>query len=508
MVARDCGFKYVRGHGLLDDDVGISFAPGVNSWFNLFSLVDYQLSVGVLPFFEVSYFPTWLSGDNCTRRVMGYGGCVTPPPDLGQWSDLLAEMGSALIARYGEEQTSEFRFEIWNELDGLNSSQYNAIYAAAARGLKRASASLKVGGPATSCGNGWDEPNHPQLGRLFLESVRNDSVPIDFFSSHVYANKKWTGWTGRASAVVQGVLNATTLMDEFGLNDLPYYNTEFGTTSSQGDGSVDKPNTDLHDTNEQASFIVATVDQLTSAVREDPRFRLPTTLSYWTFSDIMNEENSASQYGQISRAPGWQTNASFHGGFGLVNAFGVPKPSFRAYQLLHQAHEFQQPVTRTSAKPVASTGESGVMGGPDALCALTTGVIATTSAANASTKSRSLQLLLYNHREWDAPDLGHPNPSVPCEVTVVLGGGGGAMTAAARRIIDIDHANPRGRWIELGMPAYPSPAEHAEILAASELVSQPVVLVPVSGSPDKRALKILLTKHSVIAVDLLIANPQ
>ena len=88
--------------------------------------------------------------------------------------------------------------------------------------------------------------------------------------------------------------NATTLMDEFGLQHLPYYNTEFGTTSRQGDGCADFPDTDVHDTHEQASFIVAAVAQLAAATQQNGSFRLPTTLSYWTFSDIMNEESPAS----------------------------------------------------------------------------------------------------------------------------------------------------------------------------------------------------------------------
>ena len=47
--------------------------------------------------------------------------------------------------------------------------------------------------------------------------LSRSSVPLDFFSSHIYANKKWTGWAGRASTIVQGVRNATALMGEFGL---------------------------------------------------------------------------------------------------------------------------------------------------------------------------------------------------------------------------------------------------------------------------------------------------
>ncbi len=44
--------------------------------------------------------------------------------------------------------------------------------------------------------------------------------------------------------------------------------------------------------------------------------------SYWTFSDIF-EEN-------------YFSSIPFHGGFGLMNIYGIPKPAYRAYQLLHR----------------------------------------------------------------------------------------------------------------------------------------------------------------------------
>jgi len=43
--------------------------------------------------------------------------------------------------------------------------------------------------------------------------------------------------------------------------------------------------------------------------------------SYWTFSDIF-EEN-------------YFSSVPFHGGFELMNIYGIPKPAYRAYQLLH-----------------------------------------------------------------------------------------------------------------------------------------------------------------------------
>ena len=49
-------------------------------------------------------------------------------------------------SRYTLPIVEGMRFEIWNELDCLNSSEYHAIYAAAAKGLKRAAPTLQVGG--------------------------------------------------------------------------------------------------------------------------------------------------------------------------------------------------------------------------------------------------------------------------------------------------------------------------------------------------------------------------
>ena len=40
--------------------------------------------------------------------------------------------------------------------------------------------------------------------------------------------------------------------------------------------------------------------------------------SYWTFSDIFEENYFAS--------------LPFHGGFGLLNIHGIPKPAYRAFQ--------------------------------------------------------------------------------------------------------------------------------------------------------------------------------
>ena len=40
--------KHIRGHGLLDDDMSVSYAYGKHAFYNVDSLVDVLMSVGVL----------------------------------------------------------------------------------------------------------------------------------------------------------------------------------------------------------------------------------------------------------------------------------------------------------------------------------------------------------------------------------------------------------------------------------------------------------------------------
>ena len=68
-----------------------------------------------------------------------------------------------------------------------------------------------------------------------------------------------------------------------------------------------------------------------------------------------------------------------------------------------------------------------------------------------------------------------------CRVSVGVDGVDAAVCArlaqqggASVRRLDADHANPRRRWIELGMPQYPTSDENQQILDASEMAPEPL----------------------------------
>ena len=86
---------------------------------------------------------------------------------------------------------------------------------------------------------------------------------------------------------------------------LPLFITEWSTSFSSRDP--------VHDSYISAAYILAQLKHLPAGVAG---------MSYWTFSDQF-EENGP-------------TPSPFHGGFGLLNAQGLPKPAFYAYHFLNQ----------------------------------------------------------------------------------------------------------------------------------------------------------------------------
>ena len=80
----ELGFRYVRFHGLLSDDVGTLVRYQhelVHSFLNTDRIFDFLLSIGMKPFVELSFMPLALASGHAT--VFKYRGNVTPPGDYG-----------------------------------------------------------------------------------------------------------------------------------------------------------------------------------------------------------------------------------------------------------------------------------------------------------------------------------------------------------------------------------------------------------------------------------------
>lgn len=153
--------------------------------------------------------------------------------------------------------------------------------------------------------------------------------------------------------------------------------------------------------------------------------------SYWTFSDIF-EEN-------------YFSSVPFHGGFGLLNIHGIAKPSYRAYQLLHRLGTEQLPVEGNHA-----TVDVWVVRGDEEVTVL---------AVNSS---------LPHHPVADEQvqvRLIHTEPPAAVEISR----------------IDAENANAKNVWLAMGKPDYLSVEQLQQLHGASELKPNALLWKPKSG---------------------------
>jgi len=116
-VKKECGFRYIRMHGLLTDDMGVykedrDGNPQYNFMY-IDVLFDFLISIDIKPFVELGFMPSALASGNTT--IFWWRGNVTPPKDYEKWEALIRNLVQHFTERYGAEEVKTWYFEVWNE---------------------------------------------------------------------------------------------------------------------------------------------------------------------------------------------------------------------------------------------------------------------------------------------------------------------------------------------------------------------------------------------------------
>ena len=313
-VRRVTAVAYIRFHAIFHDELGVyAESPKGEPIYN-FSYVDQVydglLANGVRPFVELSFMPRQLARRDI-RQSFWYRPVVSPPRDYGRWDALITAFARHLVERYGIDEVSQWYFEVWNEpnLDFWGGepkqSTYWSLYDHTARSVKAVDTRLRVGGPATAQA-AW-VPD-------FIRHCKQNGVPVDFISSHVYGDDTAENIFGSAEPVARdrmvcrAVQKVHSEIQASPLPSLPLIWTEFNASFANHPQVTDAPY--------MGPWLAETVRQCDGLLQD---------MSYWTFSDVFEE-------GGVVKTP-------FYGGFGLLAVGGIPKPAFNAFALLHQLGE-------------------------------------------------------------------------------------------------------------------------------------------------------------------------
>ncbi len=312
---RITGFEYVRFHAIFHDEVGLYDENASGKAVYNFSYID-QIYDGLLenkvrPFVELSFMPKKLTSDPDALHPFWYKQNVAPPKDWGKWEQLIESFTRHLVQRYSEDEVAQWYFEVWNEPNidfwagNPKEATYYELYDHAARAIKRVSARLRVGGPATAQAAWADR---------FLAHCKEKNVPVDFVSSHVYGNDKAEDVFGtheqisRNEMVCRAVKKVHEQIAASAYPRMPLiwteYNADYSNLPQVSDMAYMGP------------FLANTIRNCDGMTE---------MMSYWAFSDVFEEQG-------VVKKP-------FYGGFGILAERGIPKAAFNDFALLHRLGE-------------------------------------------------------------------------------------------------------------------------------------------------------------------------
>jgi xylan 1,4-beta-xylosidase len=335
-VKRATDFEYIRFHAIFHDEVGLYDEDADGKALYNFSYVDQiydgLLENGVRPFVELSFMPRKLAAQQ-TLHPFWYKPIVAPPRDWARWGDLISTFAQHLVSRYGIDEVSKWYFEVWNEPNidfwagDPKERTYYQLYDTTATALRRVSPRLRVGGPATAQAAWIDQ---------FIRHTAEQHVPVDFVSTHVYANDTAENVFGtaqtvsRSQMVCRAAQHVSQQVKASSRPDLPIIWSEYNASY--------KNEPDVTDSVFMGPWLADTIRQCDG---------LTDLLSYWTLSDVFEEQG-------VVRQP-------FYGGYGLLAEDGLPKPSFNAFKLLHRLGTRRIAVDSTSALVTRRTDGTLVM---------------------------------------------------------------------------------------------------------------------------------------------------
>jgi xylan 1,4-beta-xylosidase len=432
-------FDAVRFHGIFMDDVGLydpnahtqnpgqaahAAQPG-QSPYN-FSYID-QIYDGLLanhvrPFVELSFMPKKMASDPNALHAFWYKQNVSPPKDYALWDAMVAAFTQHLVERYGIEEVSKWRFEVWNEPNidfwaGKPSQPtYFDLYDHTVRAVKKVSERIRVGGPSTA---------QAAWVAAFLEHCKQNHVPVDFVSTHVYANDTAKDVFGTDEQIPRDQMvcrSVKKVHSEIAASPFPKMPLIF---SEYNASYANEP--DVTDSVYMGPWLAGTISQCDG---------LTEAMSYWSFSDVFEEQG-------VVKTP-------FYGGFGLVAEDGIPKPAFNAFAMLHQLGDRRLKVESDAA--LATRRGDG-----------------------------SLVIALWNYAPPFGTGAGYTPPPAnlgPGKRFSVTVNGVAANAAVEMWRLDADHGNVIKAYDAMGRPAFPSREQIVQLRAAGK-----------ASAPERGSLK-------------------
>lgn len=318
-------YEYIFFNGILSDNLYLyqeNIRGEVTYNFAFVDrILDFLESIKLKPMISLSYMPRDLA-QNPSHYLFNH--LVSEPKDLNLWCDLIKNLMSHLVDRYGINEVKTWRFSVWHQpntptrLFGFSKITDFYEFYKQTRGIVKAySPEISFGLP---CMYYQDEASDEELIIGMLTWCKEQDCVPDYFNYTFYdavldhARNKTKDSFGFVDSMIlnpkpdglkQAIAHMTRIRRTCKLESLPIYVSEWNNTPSQQDY--------LNDTCYKSCYIAKNI--LENYDKLDG-------LSYWSLTDLMAEHALP--------------NELFFGGLGLFTVNGIPKASFYAMTLIRQ----------------------------------------------------------------------------------------------------------------------------------------------------------------------------
>ncbi len=472
-IHEELGIQYIRFHGIFDDDMlcyqrlsdykpfrGVPHSFGISeiNFKQVADIYDNVLSAGLKPFVELSFIPSALAKGKKTG--LRYLNNITRPKNLERWAEFIKSFIRFLLQRYGKEEVESWYFEVWNEPDLAiffkgKQKDYFRLYEVTSKAVKEVDDKLRVGGPSSSSCL-WIKD--------FLSFCEEKSLSCDFVSTHHYPGDAFGNSFGAKDAfrimkiASDSAKNKTDLSDTLGemffrpevyktwtkgaLRKLdekalgeaegkPFFITEWNSMAVFASAA--------HDSKYSSAFIIKTCMDLDSRI---------SGYMFWCMSDVYEEV--------------FMLGKPFHGGFGLLNNDGIPKPNFYAFKLLSLLYP--------ERIEVASEKDGEVE-----------------YACFADGKDYQILIWAQDH-DFYKNEVNEVDVSINFVAKKVTG-----------RFIDDGHCNPKSEWEKLGKPDLLTREQAETIKEKSKLKEEGIEFI---AGGDKTSFKVKIATNDVVLISL------
>lgn len=437
-IQQEIGFRYIRFHGLLDDDMLVYSEDAQGNPLLDFTLVDllfdFLLSIGLKPYVEFGFVPSLLAHPQ--TRVFRRGSYLCLPTNLDKWMALVSGLVEHWEDRYGREELEHWYFTPMSincilserptsEQDYADFfSLYHRVYSL----LKAHSPRYQISGPGVYS----NSIEKPFLWNFLQSCVQNSCLPDQFtclcFPYDPIDDKDYFHTISSFDLPYPDALSpdeqyVTHLIDTlhqkfsaFGYDFPSLALIEWNSTMWQRDLCNDS----CFKSAWLAKNITQNIDRIWG-------------MGYWTANEMLEETASGS--------------LDFHGGYGLFTCKGIPKSAYLSLELLNRLGDC-----------LLYSSDSCVV----------------TSRGNA------VQVLLYHYCHYDElyrnNYLLDPNPTHCYDRFVEKGNlrilldlyGLSEGTYRIRRYrLGREYGSAFDRWIAMGIPEHLNPEENSYLAASA-----------------------------------------